>query len=158
VSAEDYQNGNHDQHCPSCQEESESECCGCQQFGDDGCKCDCHSEDEESGDDERMIHDRLDWEKRYSKDKHEGCDEEDCPGQTCVYNCLCAGCDCVMSKRVHSYGLQYKYDGLPDKETMVCSDCFHDLVDGMRAENKITKHWVVGDDDDWEEEENSDSE
>ena len=107
-------------------------------------------EDEESGDDERMIHDRLEWEDRYSKDKHEGCDDEDCSGQTCQYIRLCAGCDCVMSKSVHAYGLQYKFAGLPDKDAMVCSECFYDLVDGMRAENKNTKHWVVDENDDWE--------
>lgn len=106
--------------------------------------------DEESGDDERMIHDRLDWIRHYSKDKHEGCDEEDCPGQTCQYNQLCAHCDCVMSKKVHTYGLEYKFNGRPDQSTMVCSDCFYDLVEGMRDENQITKHWVVDGNVDWE--------
>jgi hypothetical protein len=27
--------------------DEESECCGCQQFGDDGCRCDCHSKESE---------------------------------------------------------------------------------------------------------------
>jgi len=106
--------------------------------------------DDESEDDERMIHDRLDWYKRYSKDKHEGCDEADCPGQTCQYNQLCAHCDCVMSKKVHAYGLEYKFNGRPDQSTAVCSECFYDLVEGMRAENQITKHWVVDGNEEWE--------
>ena len=28
-------------------DEEESECCGCQQHGDDGCRCDCHEEDDD---------------------------------------------------------------------------------------------------------------
>jgi hypothetical protein len=37
--------------CEHCYEE-ESECCECQQHGDDGCKCDCHSEPSDSEEDE----------------------------------------------------------------------------------------------------------
>jgi hypothetical protein len=99
-----------------------------------------------------MIHDRLDWEKRYSDEKHEGCDEDECPGQTCGCNQLCAGCDCVLSKRVHVYCLECKVGSIV-KETLICSECFYDIVDGMRAENQITKKWVVDGNEDWENDE-----
>jgi hypothetical protein len=212
VSAEDYHNGNHDQHCPSCEEESDDEngsvcfrvpheynehdcsdncphkpgnekdeeeeedclagnpkCVKCKIYLSEDdmavwtedttkepmcehCLDEEDEEDEESGDDERMIHDRLDWEKRYSDEKHEECDEDECPGQTCGCNQLCAGCDCVLSKRVHVYCLECKV-GCVTVETLVCSECFYDIVDGMRAENQITKKWVVDGNDDWENDE-----
>ena len=40
--------GHDDYEVAESEEESdeESECCGCQQFGDDGCKCDCHHEED----------------------------------------------------------------------------------------------------------------
>jgi hypothetical protein len=95
------------------------------------------------------------WEKLYSDDKHEGCDEENCPGKTCQYNRLCAACDCVLSKKVHIYCV-----GLGEHETTVCSDCFQDMVGYMRKENAITarspakfEKWVVDGNEDWENDE-----
>lgn len=49
--------GHDDYEVAESEEESdeESECCECQQHGDDGCRCDCHSEPSDSEEDDCVI-------------------------------------------------------------------------------------------------------
>ena len=101
------------------------------------CTYECtHDEDSDSdsGEDLKMAShsdiDGLRWGKTtYSKEPHVGCDEEGCEGQTCQYNALCHGCDCVLSKHVSIYCLERK-----GAEITLCSECFEDTKDAMKDE------------------------
>ena len=74
---------------------------------------------------------------RFCEDPHAGCDEPDCPGQTCQYNALCDGnCDSVLNKNTNIYVLERR-----SRSITVCQWCFENMIDAM----KIEGGWNVDD-------------
>lgn len=82
----------------------------------------------------------LRWTHAYGAEPHDKthCGEDDCEGQTCQYNALCANCEEVLGKSVHIYCASRK-----GVDITLCSSCFFDCLVAMKSEGgwKVDGTW-----------------